>query len=79
MEKFTPLFFCLFVFLFAPCCKHVSAVRLGVLIWGSTGTSLLLEPASSGHLRNCNLWHFCVCLIFTVANGLNTFYCSYLY
>ncbi len=35
-----------------------SAVKLEVLTWGSMGVDLLVEPASSGHQKNCSFWQF---------------------
>ena len=32
----------------------ISAVKLGILTWGSMGIDLFLEPASSGHSKNCS-------------------------
>lgn len=35
-----------------------SAVKLGVLAWGSMGIDWLSEPDSSGHSKSCRFWHF---------------------
>jgi len=32
----------------------ISAVKLGILTWESMGMESFLEPASRGHLKNCN-------------------------
>ena len=37
--------------------KLLSAVKLDILIWKSMEIDSLLEPASSGHSRNCS-FHF---------------------
>ena len=36
----------------------ISAVKLGILTWGWMETDSSLEPASSGHSKNCSFWHF---------------------
>ena len=41
-------------FLYQAVNMFISAVKLGVLTWGSMGNDSLLKPASSGHSRNCN-------------------------
>ena len=45
-------------FLYQAVNMFVSAVKLGILTWGSMRIYLLLEPASRGHSRNCSFWHF---------------------
>lgn len=45
-------------FLYQVVSMFISAVKFGCLTWGSVGSYLLQEPASSGHLRNCSFWHF---------------------
>ncbi len=38
---------------------------ISVLVWTHLkGIYWFLETTSSGHLRNCSFWDFCVCLIF---------------
>ena len=37
----------------------ISAVKLGILTWGSIGIDSPFEPASSGHSKNCIFCHFC--------------------
>lgn len=32
-------------------------VKLGILIWDFRDSDVHLEPASSGHWKNCRLWH----------------------
>ena len=46
----------------------ICAVNFGILKWESVGIDSLLEPASSGHSRNCSFYHFCVGLIFSDCN-----------
>ena len=36
----------------------ISAVKMGILTWGSMETVSLLKPASSDHSRNCSFWQF---------------------
>ena len=38
----------------------ISAVKLGFLTWESMGICSLLQPASSGHERNCSFSHFSI-------------------
>ena len=40
----------------------MSAVKFNILTWGSMGIDSLLQPAPSGHSRNCSLWHFLIVL-----------------
>ena len=40
----------------------ISAVKFHILTWGSMGIDSLLQPAPSGHSRNCSLWHFLIVL-----------------
>lgn len=42
--------------IFVPSCKQ-AAVNLVILVWGLMSIDSLLEPASSGHSRNCSFWH----------------------
>ena len=42
----------------------ISAVKFGILTWGSLGIDSLLGPTSSGHLKNCSFWHFSIGLTF---------------
>lgn len=42
----------------------ISAVKLGILTWGSLGIDSVWEPASSGRSVNCSFWHFHTCFIF---------------
>ena len=51
-------------FLYQAVNMFISAVKLGILTWGSIWIDSLLEPASSGQSRNCSFWHFCVGFIF---------------
>ena len=45
----------------------ISAVKFHILTWGSMGIDSLLQPAPSGHSRNCSLWHFLI--VFTAQHG----------
>ena len=40
----------------------ISAVKFHILTWGSIGIDSLLQPAPSGHSRNCSLWLFLIVL-----------------
>ena len=40
----------------------ISAVKFHILTWGSMGIDSLLQPAPSGHSRNCSLWLFLIVL-----------------
>ena len=46
----------------------ISAEKLGILTWTGMEFDSLLEPASSGHSRNCSFWHFHICFICLVWN-----------
>ena len=45
------------LFLFQAVNMFISAVKLVVSTWRSVGIDSLLEPASSGHSRNCSQWN----------------------
>jgi len=48
------------------------AVKLDILTWESMLIDSLLDPASSGHSRNCRFGHLSVAFIYSVAAwGLN--------
>ena len=51
------------------CTMLISGVNLGIFTWLSVGIYSLLEPASSGHLRNCTVFGISVLASFLNPRG----------